>query len=154
MKALSKRSILWLLWGGRQIISTWFCRAKVMTTGFFVCEYCPSATKTQGPYFVGFVCLMKWRSQWVNISLCIRPRGMARVDWSRRCAIHQLCFTHFLGNTSNGGMECPFGLIQLTNVTRDPRSTDLTADIWRLSFKPNIFVYLCCTIVTPVLSQW
>jgi len=42
------------------------------------------------------------------------------------------CLTHFLGNTSNGGMKCPVGLIQLTTVTRDPRSADWTEDIWRL----------------------
>jgi len=30
----------------------------------------------------------------------------------------------FLGNTSNGGMKGPIGLIQVTTVTRDPRSAD------------------------------
>jgi len=33
-------------------------------------------------------------------------------------------FIYFLGNTSNGGMKCPDGLINLKNVTGDPRSED------------------------------
>jgi hypothetical protein len=33
MKALSERSMLWLLWGGRQMMSTWFSRAKVRPPG-------------------------------------------------------------------------------------------------------------------------
>jgi len=60
---------------------------------------------------------------------------------------------YFLGNTSNGGMECPVGLVQLTTVTRDPRSADWTQDIWCIPFNPNIFMCLCCTIVMPVSSQ-
>jgi hypothetical protein len=38
MKALSKVCILWLLWCGRQMMSTWSSRAKVMTFRFLVCE--------------------------------------------------------------------------------------------------------------------
>jgi len=34
------------------------------------------------------------------------------------------CFLYFLGNTSNEGMKCAFGLKQLKTVTRDPRSAD------------------------------
>ena len=37
MKALSKGWILWLLWGGRQIMSTWFSGCKVMTSMLLVC---------------------------------------------------------------------------------------------------------------------
>ena len=33
-------------------------------------------------------------------------------------------FIYFLGNTNNGGMNYPGGLIQLTTVTRDPRSAE------------------------------
>jgi hypothetical protein len=56
-------------------------------------------------------------------------------------------FIYFLGNTINGGMKCPLGLIQLTTVTRDPRSADSTEENGRLPFNPKIFVCLCCTIV-------
>jgi len=48
------------------------------------------------------------------------PRKMARVDWSRRCAIHQFLFHTFLRNTSNGEMKYPAGHVQATTVTRDP----------------------------------
>ena len=67
---------------------------------------------------------------------------------------YQSPLVYCLGNTSNGGMKCPVGLIQLTNVTRDPRSADWTEGTWRLPFNFNrIFVCLCCTIVMPVSSQ-
>jgi hypothetical protein len=38
-KALSSGWISWLLWGGRQMMSTWFSLAKVMTSRFLVCKY-------------------------------------------------------------------------------------------------------------------
>jgi len=34
------------------------------------------------------------------------------------------CFIYVLGNRSNGGMNCPFGLKHVTTVTRDPRSAN------------------------------
>ena len=153
MEALSKRSILWLLWGRGQMMSTWFSRAKVMTSRCFVCEYCPSGTEIQGSYFIGFVCLMKWRNRWVKISLCIHPEK--RRAWTNPGGVPFIssCFIYFLGNTSNGGMKCPVGLKQVTIVTRDPPSADWIEDIWRLPFNPNIFVCLCCRIVMPVLSH-
>ena len=39
------------------------------------------------------------------------------------------CFIFFLRNTSNGGMKCPVGLVQLMTVTRDPHSVGLREDI-------------------------
>jgi len=33
MKALSKHCIMWLLWGGRQMMLAWFSRAEVVTSG-------------------------------------------------------------------------------------------------------------------------
>jgi len=96
-------------------------------------------------FFVGFVC--------VKISLCIHPeRWYAWIDPGGVPFINS-GFTYFLGNTSNGGMKCPVGLIQLTTVTRDPWSADWTEDIWRLPFNPKIFVCLCCTVVMPVSSH-
>jgi hypothetical protein len=71
MKALSKVCILWLLWGRRQMTSTWFCRAKVITSMFLVCEYFPPSTKITGSCYFGFVGSLKWRNHWVKISLCI-----------------------------------------------------------------------------------
>jgi len=50
------------------------------------------------------------------------------------------CSIHLLGNTSNGGMKGPVGLVQLMTVTSDPRSADWTEDTWRSPFNPNIFV--------------
>ena len=153
MKALSTGCLLWLLWGGRQMMSTCFSRAKVMTSRFLVCEQFLSGTKLTGSYFVSFLCFMKWRNQWEKISLHINPDG--RHGWIDPGGLPFIssCFIYFLGNTSNRGMKCPVGLIELTTVTRNPRSADWTEDIWRLPFNPNIFVCLCCTIVMPVSSQ-
>ena len=120
MKAVSKGWILWLLWGRRQMMSTWNSRTKVMTSRFLVCEKCQSDTKTKGSYFGGLVCLMKWRNHWEKISLCIHHEGWhAWIDPGGVPFIIS-CFIFFLGNTRNGGMKCPSGLIELKTVTRDP----------------------------------
>jgi len=153
MIALSKGFILCLLWGGRQMMSTWYSRAKIKTSRLLVCEQCPLSTKLTGFYFVGFVCLMKWRSHLLKISLSIHADGWhAWIDPGGVPFIRS-CFIYFLVNTSNGGMKCPVGLIQMTNVTRHSRSADWTEGIWRLPFNPNIFACLCCTLVMPVSSQ-
>ena len=114
---------------------------------------CPSGTKIRGSYFVGFVCLMKWRNHWVKISLSIQPEGWHA--WIDQGGVPLISsgFIYFLGNTSNGGMKRPAGLRQVTTVTRDPWSGDWTEDIWRLPFSSNIFMCLCCTVVMPVSSQ-
>ena len=152
MKALSKGFILWLVWGWRQLMSTWFSRAKIMT-GFLVCEWSPSGTKITGAYFVGCVYLMKWRNRWVKISLFIHPEWWhAWIDPGGVPFICS-CFMYFLGNTSNGEMKCPVGVKQVTTVTCDARSAVSTEDIWRLSLNPNIFVCLCCTVVMEASSQ-
>ena len=140
MKALSKGYILWLLWGGRQMMSTRFSQAKVMTSKFLVCEQCPSGTKITGSYFVGLVCLMKWRNHWVKVSLYIHPEGWHAWIHPGGVPCINSGFIYFLGNTSNGGMKCPMGIIELTTVTRDPRSADWTEDIWRLL---SILLFSC-----------
>jgi hypothetical protein len=125
-----------------------------MTYSFLVCEQCPSSTKIKGSSFVSFVCLMKWRNHWKKSrSVSTHPEGwQAWIDPGGLPFISS-CFIFFLGNISNGGMKCPFGLIQVTTDTRDLRSVDWREDIWSLPFNPIIFVCLCCTIVTPVSSQ-
>ena len=153
MKALSKRSILCLLWGERHMMSTWFSRANVMTSRFLVCEECLSGTKVKGSSNVGFVCLMKWRNHWDKISLCIHSEGWKTWIDPGGVPFVSSGFIYFLGNTSNEGMKFPFGIIQVTTVTRDPRSANWTEDIWSLPFNPNIFVCLCCTLVMQVSSQ-
>jgi len=58
-------------------------------------------------------------------NLALYPlRGMAHVVDPGGVPFITSGFIHFLGNTSNGGMKCPCGIIQLTTVTRDPRSAD------------------------------
>ena len=76
MKALSKRYILWLMCGGRQMMWTWFCRAKLMTSRFQVCEQCPSSTEITGSSFCR-LCMFDgiWGNHWGKISLCIHPEG-------------------------------------------------------------------------------
>ena len=77
---------------------------------------------------------------WKNLAL-YPLRGMARVDWSRRCAIHQFLFhIFFFLNTSNGGMKCPVVLVKATTDTREVRSADLREDIWRLYNSDTDFV--------------
>jgi hypothetical protein len=105
-----------------EMMSTCFSQAKVMTSRFLVCEQCPSGTKITGSYFVGFVCQMKRRNHWVKISLCIHPKGWhVRIEPGGVPYISS-GFIYFLENTTNRGMKYPVGLIQLTTVTRDPRS--------------------------------
>ena len=134
-------------------MSTWFSRAKVITSRFLMCEYCPSGTKITGSYFVSFVCMMKLRNYWVKISLCMHPEGWhAWIDPGGVPFISSF-FSCLLGNTNKGGMKCPLGLIQVTTVTRDPRYADWTEDNWRLPFNPNTFVCLCYTVVMPVFSR-
>jgi len=97
---------------------------------------------------------MKWRNHWEKVSLCIHPEGWhAWLDPGGEPLISS-SLTFFHGNTSNGGMKSPTGLIQGTTVTRDPRSADWREVIWRLPFSANIFVRLCCTILMPVSSQF
>jgi hypothetical protein len=48
------------------------------------------------------------------------PRGMACVDSSRRCDIHDLLFHICSLKWSNGVMKCPVGLMQVAIVTRHP----------------------------------
>jgi len=56
----------------------------------------------------------------VKVSLCIHPEGWrARIDPGAVSFIIS-GFVYFLGKTSNGGMKCPVGLVQVTTVTRDP----------------------------------
>jgi hypothetical protein len=38
MEALTKGCILWLVWGGRQMILRLFSLAKIMTSRLIVCE--------------------------------------------------------------------------------------------------------------------
>jgi hypothetical protein len=153
MNTLYKRCLLYLLWGGRQIMSTWFSRAKLMTSKFVVCEHCLSGTWIRVSYLVDLVCEMKWRNHWVKISLCIRPeRWHAWIDPGGVPFIGS-GFIYFLGNSSNGEMKSPFGLIQLTTVTRDLRSAVWKIYIWRVPSNPNIFVCLCCTLLMRVSSQ-
>ena len=58
-----------------------------------------------------------------KMSLCIHPEGWhAWLDSGGESLISSLTFLH--GNTSNGGMKRPIGLIQVTTVTRDPHSAD------------------------------
>ena len=85
---------------------------------------------------------MEWRNQWAKISLCIQPEKWRA--WIEPCGVPfiSLCCTHFLGNTSNGGMVYPVGLKQAATVTKVPRSADITEDIWRLPSNPNIFVFV------------
>jgi hypothetical protein len=87
-------------------------------------------------------------------NLALYPhRGMACVEWSRRgVPFISSGFIYFIVNTSNRRMKHPFGIIELTTVTRDPHSVDWTEDIWHLPFNPKIFVCLCCTIVMQVSS--
>ena len=40
--------------------------------------------------------------------------------------------------------------MHVTTVTRDLHLADWRENIWSFPFNPNIFVYLCCTIVMPV----
>ena len=88
--------------------------------------------------FTFFVCLVKWTNYWMNISLCIHPEGWhAWIDPGGVPFISSR-FIHFLGNTINGGTNCPVGLIELTTVTREPLSAEWTEDIWRLPFNPNV----------------
>jgi len=58
-----------------------------------------------------------------EISLCIHPERWHA--WIEPGGVPFISsgFMHFLGNTGNGGIKCPVGLIQLI-VTRDPRSAD------------------------------
>ena len=94
------------------------------------------------------------RKPWVKLSLCIHPdRWHAWLDPGGVPFITS-CFVYFLGNTSNGGIKRPVGLIQVMTVTRDPRSTDWKEDIWRLPFSHNIFVCLCCTVVLLDYVEW
>ena len=59
-----------------------------------------------------------------KFSLSIHPEGWhAWIDPGDVPFISS-CFMFFLGDTSNGGMKCPVGLIQVTTVTSDPRSAD------------------------------
>jgi hypothetical protein len=141
MKVLSTCCIVWLLRSGRQMMSTWYSRAKGVTSTF-VSKYCPSSTKTTGSSFVGFVCLMKWRNQWVKISLCIHPECWNMWIYPGGVPFISSCFIFFIVNTSNEGMECPFGLIHVTTVTRDLQYVDWREYIWRLSFSLNIFVFV------------
>jgi hypothetical protein len=64
-----------------------------------------------------------------NLALCPPPRDDTRGLIQAVCHSSVVFHTFFFGNTSNGGMKCPFGLRQVTTVTRDPRSADLTEDI-------------------------
>jgi len=59
-----------------------------------------------------------------KISLCIHPEEWHA--WIDRGGVPFVssCFIFFLGNTSNGGMKCLVGLIQVTTVKNDPRSAD------------------------------
>jgi len=117
---------------GRQMMSTWFSQAKVMTSSFLVCELCRCGTYITGSLFVDFMYLMKWRNHWVKFSLCFHPDG--RRAWADPVGVSFISsgFSYSLGNKSNGGMKYPDGLIQVTTVTRDTRSADWTKDIWRL----------------------
>ena len=66
MEALSNHCILWLLWGGRQMISTWFSRAKVMTPGSL-------CVKSASQYMS--------LNQWVWISLVL----FRLIKWLSKC---------------------------------------------------------------------
>jgi hypothetical protein len=59
-----------------------------------------------------------------KISLCICPEGWQAWIDPGGVPFISCCSIFFLGNTSNRGMKCPFGLIQVTNVTSDPCSVD------------------------------
>jgi len=64
------------------------------------------------------------KKQLAKTSLCIHPEGWyAWVDPGGVPFISS-CFIYFLGNTSNGGMNCPVGLMRLMTVTIDHRSAD------------------------------
>ena len=89
----------------------------------------------------------------MKISLCNHPEGWNAWIDPGGVPFTNFRFIYFLGNTSIWGMNCPVVLIQLTTVTRDPRSADWTEYIWRLPFDPNIFVCLCYTIVMTVSSN-
>jgi len=59
-----------------------------------------------------------------KMSLCIHPEGWHAWHDPGGEPLISSSLTFFLGNTSNGGMKGPIGLIQVTTVTRDPRSAD------------------------------
>jgi len=61
-----------------------------------------------------------------KILLCIHPEGWhAWIEPGGEPLIRSSFIrVFFLGNASNGGMKGPVGLIQVTTVTRDPRSAD------------------------------
>jgi len=71
-------------------------------------------------FFVDFMYLMKWRNHWLKFSLSIHSEEW--YAWIDPGGVPFISFglIYFLGNTRNGGMTCPVGLIELTNVTRIP----------------------------------
>jgi len=143
--------ILCLLWCWRQMTSAWFSWAKLMTSRFLVCEYCPSSTKTRESSFVVFVYLINEENIGKKSRSASTPRDGTR-GLIQTMAIHQFLFHIFSWKYNNGGMKCPVGPIKLTTVTRDPSSADWRVEIWRLSFNPNIFLRFCCIIVILVSS--
>ena len=107
----------------------------------------PSSTKLTESSFVSFVCLMKWRYHWEKISFCIHPEGGNKWIDPGSVPFISSCFISFFGNTSNGGMKFPLGLIQVMTVARDLHSVDWREDMWCLPFSPNIFMF--CAV-----KQW
>ena len=96
---------------------------------------------------------MKWRNCWEKFLLCIHPKWWHVWIDPGGVPVISSCFMFFLGNTSNEGMKCPVLLIQLTTVTRNPRSANWREGSWHLSFNPNIFMCVCVCVCVCVLYK-
>lgn len=61
-------------------------------------------------------------------------------------------FLFFIGNTINGGTNCPTTDMHVTTVSKDPRSAEDSLCTSFLPFTVRILSILCCTVVMPVSS--
>lgn len=57
-------------------------------------------------------------------------------------------------DTAKGGAQRRAAFTHVTTVTKHPRSADVTGATARLPFIAFSYVFLCCTILTPLSSQY
>ena len=147
------RGILWVAWGVRHKMLTWFSRARFITSKFQEWLKCPSRIRSTRDSAVCFTFSKKCSKLCTKIWLWIQPDGWhTGMDPSRAPLINWLL--RFLrGNTIMDGTKFTLVLVQLIAVTNDRRSAEEMDATCSFPFLKITRGTLLCTMLRPVLSK-